>query len=59
MRACLILHNMIVQDERDSDTVEEFQDEDFTFTVKKSTKPPNTSGRRKEVWDQQTHLQLK
>lgn len=33
-------HNMIVQDERDSDTVEEFQDEDFTFTVKKSTKPP-------------------
>ena len=52
-------HNMIVQDERDSDTVEEFQDEDFTFTVKKSTKPPNSLGRRKEVRDQQTHLQLK
>ncbi|XP_013613948.1 PREDICTED: uncharacterized protein LOC106320127 [Brassica oleracea var. oleracea] len=39
MRACLILHNMIVQDERNSNTLEEFQDDDFTYTVKKATRP--------------------
>ena len=65
MRACLILHNMIVEDERDSHTqysVLEFQqeeDEDHTFTVKKTTKHGNTIGRRKEVRDLQIHQQLK
>ena len=59
MRACLILHNMIVQDERDSNTLEKFQDEDLTFAVKKSTKHGNTIDRRKEVRDPQIHQQLK
>ena len=38
---------MIVQDERDPHTLGEFQDEDLTFAVKKSTKHGNTIGRRK------------
>ncbi|KAL0706934.1 hypothetical protein Bca4012_073360 [Brassica carinata] len=59
MRACLILHNMIVQDERDSQTLEEFQDEDFTFAVKKTTKHGNRISRRKEVRDPHIHQQLK
>ena len=59
MRACLILHNMTVQDERDSHTLEEFQEEDLTFAVKKSTKHGNTIGHRKEVRDPQIHQQLK
>ena len=59
MRACLILHNMIVQDERDSHILEEFQDEDLTFAVKKSTKHGNTIGRCKKVRDPQIHQQLK
>ncbi|WZY74827.1 protein ALP1-like isoform X1 [Brassica rapa] len=59
MRACLILHNMIVQDERNSDTLEEFQDDDFTFTVKKAKKPGNIIARRKEVRDPHIHQQLK
>ena len=56
MRACLILHNMIVQDERDSQTLEEFQDEDFTFAFKKIG---NRIARRKEVRDPHIHQQLK
>ncbi|XP_033139845.1 putative nuclease HARBI1 isoform X1 [Brassica rapa] len=59
MRACLILHNMIVEDERDSDTIEEFEEEDQTFVVKKTKKHGNTIGRRKEVRDPNIHLQLK
>ena len=59
MRACLIVHNMIVQDERNSNTLEEFQDEDFTYTVKKATKPDNIIARRKEVRDPHIHQQLK
>ncbi|KAG2244749.1 hypothetical protein Bca52824_093402 [Brassica carinata] len=59
MKACIILHNMIVEDERDSDTIEEFQDEEFTFTVKRPTKAGNAIGRRKEVRDSHTHQQLK
>ena len=59
MRACLIVHNMIVQDERNSNTLEEFQDEDFTYTVKKATKPGNIIARRKEVRDPHIHQQLK
>ncbi|CAN6864888.1 unnamed protein product [Brassica oleracea] len=59
MRTCLILHNMIVQDERNSDTLEEFQDDDFTFTVKKAKKPSNIIARRKEVRDPHIHQQLK
>uniref|UniRef100_A0A0D3BLP6 Uncharacterized protein n=1 Tax=Brassica oleracea var. oleracea TaxID=109376 RepID=A0A0D3BLP6_BRAOL len=31
-------HNNL-QDERNSDTLEEFQDDDFTFTVKKAKNP--------------------
>uniref|UniRef100_A0A0D3C0K3 DDE Tnp4 domain-containing protein n=1 Tax=Brassica oleracea var. oleracea TaxID=109376 RepID=A0A0D3C0K3_BRAOL len=65
MRACIILHNMIVEDERDSHTqysILEFQegeDEDLTFGVKKTTKHGNTIARRQEVRDQQIHHQLK
>uniref|UniRef100_A0A0D3BRH3 DDE Tnp4 domain-containing protein n=1 Tax=Brassica oleracea var. oleracea TaxID=109376 RepID=A0A0D3BRH3_BRAOL len=59
MRACLIVHNMIVQDERNSNTLEEFQDEDFTYTVKKATKPDNIIARRKKVRDPRIHQQLK
>uniref|UniRef100_A0A0D3D083 Myb-like domain-containing protein n=1 Tax=Brassica oleracea var. oleracea TaxID=109376 RepID=A0A0D3D083_BRAOL len=59
MRDCLILHNMIVEDERDSDTIEEFEEEDQTFVVKKTKKHGNTIGRRKEVRDPNIHLQLK
>uniref|UniRef100_A0A0D3BSP0 DDE Tnp4 domain-containing protein n=1 Tax=Brassica oleracea var. oleracea TaxID=109376 RepID=A0A0D3BSP0_BRAOL len=59
MKACIILHNMIVEDERDSDTIEEFQDEEFTFTVKRPTKAGNAIGRRKEVRDSHIHQQLK
>ena len=59
MRACLILYNMIVQDERDSQTLEKFQDEDFTFAVKKTTKHGNRIARRKEVRDPHIHQQLK
>ena len=55
MRACLILLNMIVEDERDSHTqysVLEFQpaaDKDLAFTVKKTTKHGKRIGRRKKV----------
>ena len=65
MRACLILLNMIVEDERDSHTqysVLEFQpaaDEDFAFTVKKTTKHGKRIGCRKEVRDPHIHQQLK
>ena len=59
MRACLIVHNMIVQDERNSNTLEEFQDEDFTYTVKKATKLGNIIARHKEVRDPHIHQQLK
>uniref|UniRef100_A0A0D3EFA3 DDE Tnp4 domain-containing protein n=1 Tax=Brassica oleracea var. oleracea TaxID=109376 RepID=A0A0D3EFA3_BRAOL len=59
MRACLILHNMNIQDEQNSDTLEEFQDDDFTFTVKKAKKPGNIIARRKEVRDPHIHQQLK
>ena len=65
MRACIILHNMIIEDERDSYTqynVLEFQqreDVDQTFSVKKTTKHGNTIGRRTEVRDKEAHQQLK
>ena len=59
MRACVILHNMIVEDERDSHTLEEFQDEDSTFAVKNTTKHGNRIAHRKEVRDPHIHQQLK
>ena len=63
MRACIILHNMIVEDERDSYTnASEFQqgeDVDPTFVVKRTTNLGTTVGRRAEVWNTQCHQQLK
>uniref|UniRef100_A0A0D3EGW5 DDE Tnp4 domain-containing protein n=1 Tax=Brassica oleracea var. oleracea TaxID=109376 RepID=A0A0D3EGW5_BRAOL len=59
MKACIILHNMIVEDERDANTIEEFQDEEFSFTVRRPKKAGNVLGRRKEVRDSHTHQQLK
>ncbi|KAL0662493.1 hypothetical protein Bca4012_099330 [Brassica carinata] len=63
MRACIILHNMIVEDERDlytqHNTSEFQQDVDPTFVVKRTKNLGTTMGRRAEVRDRQGHQQLK
>uniref|UniRef100_A0A0D3A6Q7 DDE Tnp4 domain-containing protein n=1 Tax=Brassica oleracea var. oleracea TaxID=109376 RepID=A0A0D3A6Q7_BRAOL len=65
MRACIILHNMIVEDERSSFTqfdVLEFQegeDVDDTFSVDMPTNLGNTIDRRATVRNRQAHAQLK
>ena len=65
MRACIILHNMIVEDERDSYTrydVSEFQQgegADLTYSVDMPTNLGNAIDRRTRVRDKQAHQQLK
>uniref|UniRef100_A0A0D3BEJ6 Myb-like domain-containing protein n=1 Tax=Brassica oleracea var. oleracea TaxID=109376 RepID=A0A0D3BEJ6_BRAOL len=65
MRACIILHNMVVEDERSSFTqydVFEFQqgeDVDDTFSVDMLTNLGNTIDRRASVRNRQAHQQLK
>ena len=65
MRACIILHNMIVEDERDSYTQYDFlefqqgQNEDLTYSVEMPTNLGNTLQRRTRVRDRQVHQQLK
>ena len=65
MRACIILHNMIVENERDSFTqydVLEFQqgeDVDLTYSVDMATNLGNTIDRQTKVRNRQAHQQLK
>ncbi|XP_048621605.1 putative nuclease HARBI1 isoform X1 [Brassica napus] len=64
IKTCIILHNMIVEDERDSYTqhASEFQqgeDVDHTFVVKRTKSLGTILGRRAEVRDRQGHQQLK
>uniref|UniRef100_A0A0D3DS15 DDE Tnp4 domain-containing protein n=1 Tax=Brassica oleracea var. oleracea TaxID=109376 RepID=A0A0D3DS15_BRAOL len=70
MRACIILHNMIVEDERDGYTqfdVSEFQQAednrsshvDFTYTTDIPTNIANMMGARTRIRDRQMHQQLK
>ena len=65
MRACIILHNMIVEDEWDSFTqydVFEFQqgeDVYLTYSVNMATNLGNTIDRRTKIRNKQAHKQLK
>ena len=63
MRACIILHNMIVENERDSYLrTSEFQqgeDDDPSFVVRRTTNIRTTLGRRVDVRDTAAYLQLK
>uniref|UniRef100_A0A0D3B0Q4 DDE Tnp4 domain-containing protein n=1 Tax=Brassica oleracea var. oleracea TaxID=109376 RepID=A0A0D3B0Q4_BRAOL len=60
MRACIILHNMIVEDERRTQTQDEtFQDEDISFCVKMPTELFSTLDRRAKVRGRPIHRQLK
>ncbi|XP_009120498.3 protein ALP1-like [Brassica rapa] len=63
MRACIILHNMIVENEQDSYLrTSEFQqgeDDDPSFVVRRTTNIRTTLGRRADVRDTAGHLQLK
>uniref|UniRef100_A0A0D3BGD7 DDE Tnp4 domain-containing protein n=1 Tax=Brassica oleracea var. oleracea TaxID=109376 RepID=A0A0D3BGD7_BRAOL len=70
MRACIILHNMIVEDERDGYTqfdVSEFQQGedngssyvDLTFSADMPTNIVNMMGVRTRIRDKQMHQQLK
>ncbi|XP_023634292.1 uncharacterized protein LOC111829435 [Capsella rubella] len=64
MRACLILHNMIVEDERHSYTLfdeQEFQvgAQDLTFSNNMATNLDGIGDRRKRIRDKQAHRQLK
>ncbi|XP_023644546.1 putative nuclease HARBI1 [Capsella rubella] len=63
MRVCLILHNMIVEDERHSYTLfdeQEFQegDQDFTFSNNMATNLDGIGDRRRRIRDKHAH-QLK
>ena len=64
MRACIILHNMIVKDERASFTqynafeFQEREDED-SFSVNMPSHLGNTMDRRTSLRNRQTHQQLK
>ena len=70
MRACIILHNMIVEDERDAYTqydVSDFQQGegigsshvDFTYSTDIPTNIANQMGVRTRIRDRQAHQQLK
>uniref|UniRef100_A0A0D3AWC1 DDE Tnp4 domain-containing protein n=1 Tax=Brassica oleracea var. oleracea TaxID=109376 RepID=A0A0D3AWC1_BRAOL len=70
MRACIILHNMIVEDERDGYTlydVSDFQQGegnesshvDLTYSTDISTNIANQMGVRTRIRDRQAHQQLK
>ncbi|KAG7577748.1 Harbinger transposase-derived protein [Arabidopsis thaliana x Arabidopsis arenosa] len=70
MRACIILHNMIVEDERDGytqfDVLEFTQDEatltsqvDLAYSREMPTNLGNIMGRRNQVRDRDMHQQLK
>ncbi|XP_033143232.1 uncharacterized protein LOC103860167 [Brassica rapa] len=60
MRACIILHNMIVEDEERADTRDEtFHDQDISFCVKMPTELFDALDRRARVRDRPVHRQLK
>ena len=69
MGTCIILHNMIVEDERDRYTqydVSEFQQEhnvsshvDLTYSTDTPTNIANMMGVRTRIRDRQMHQQLK
>jgi len=64
MRACIILHNMIVEDERSSgteDNVHEFEEREevATFSVNMPSPIVNTIDRRTSVRNRQVHEHLK
>ena len=60
MRACIILHNMIVEDEERTDTRDEtFHDQDISFCVKMPTELFDALDRRATVRDRPVHRQLK
>ncbi|XP_018474159.1 uncharacterized protein LOC108845449 [Raphanus sativus] len=60
MRACIILHNMIVEDERRTQSQDEtFHNEDISFCVKTPSLVFNPLVRRPEVHDDHVHRQLK